>query len=174
MISNLSITPLGFGAWVLSWTGDAGDTFRVYRDGVQIAQTSGTSLTVAVDEGTFPVFEVLEAGAAPSKAFPGYMVLAWYRPGPGIARYAIEQYDGSAWKQVGRIDVTDSDQTYFKWTSGWLDDSQEHQFRITPATGGGVEGTPVVRRMLMVRRPDPPDANFEYDPGTGDVTVSLN
>src|SRR5687768_4606477 len=94
MVTSLTVTNVGGGAYRLDWASDlVSPTFYVYRDGVLVLTTRLTSLVVGVDlaAGEAPVYEVLDdAAATPGTAYPNYALLAWYA-GPGASEYLIEE-----------------------------------------------------------------------------------
>jgi hypothetical protein len=151
--------PIDDVTWLLSWTSDLTPpvTFYVYRDGILEQRTEALQVLVVIPIGTSPVFEVLDTAAAPAPGFPSQILLAWYAAAATSA-YRVEELLGSTW--TVRETVPDDARGYFLWKSRPLEDSQTHQFRVTPIGTNGNDGTVATFSVLMVRHPDPPAATW--------------
>ena len=171
MITDLSIMYAGPLAWRLRWASDdPAATFRVFRDGLLIAQTERTEALVSVIPGTSPVFEVLEAGGEPSDGFPGFVTLQWAQA-TATAEYRVEEEIAAVWTTLAT--VADDGSAYYRWTSETLDDGSTHEYRVVPVGTNGNDGMSLTFVVLMVRVPDPPEFTLEYDQGAGEVTFDL-
>lgn len=155
----------------LTWSSDLTDpTYTVYRDGELVLTTTATEYVFAVASGEAPVIEVYDAApAAGPEGYPSRMLLGWTAVAD-TDEYRVEQYVGTAWTTRATIDDTGAG--YYTWRTGVLADDTTHQFRIVPVGDNGNDGDPLALTMLMVRHPDPPDVEFEYDAVAGTIAVS--
>ena len=163
-------------AWRLSWSStESAPTYRVYRDGLLVAQTTATEITLSVDEGEAPVVQVLDTAAAvPDEGHPGRATLGWYAV-LGADHYRVEEYVATVWtlRKIIR-DRTDGAEGYFRWRSRPLEDSADHRFRARAVDAEGDEATIMDVTWRCVRHPDPPRATYTYAAGTGAVTLAAS
>ena len=161
---------------LLSWTSDQvislSNPYRVYVDGILVSTQIGSEYTIAYEEGSNPVIEVLdEAAAVPSPAFPRYLVFGWAGD-PDADRYLIEKNEGAGFVTVETI-ANDLSRAWMTYSTGTLADETTHTWRITPIDAAGNSGTAVTFVTLLVGYPTPPDVNFTYNgSGAGTVTIS--
>lgn len=173
MITGLSIMYAGPLAWRLRWVSDAGSgvLFRVYRDGLLVAQTQQTECIVAIAPGTSPVFEVLDdPDAEPSDGFPPFVTLQWAQT-RDTAQYRVEEFISGNWTTLAVI--PEEDAAYNRWSSEPLDDGSTHDYRVVPVGTNGNDGTPVTFAVLIVRVPDPPNFTMSYFSGAHLLTFDL-
>jgi hypothetical protein len=175
VVINPRIRRIAAGIWRLEWSTDQTPpiTFRVYRDGLLIAQTEATSLTVAIAQDEAPVFEILDADEGdPQRGYPSKLVLGWYAEAEP-ASYTIQEERGSGnWVDVDSL-VNDGRTPYFTFTTRPLEDGEEHAYRIIPVGVNGNAGTALEIATLLVRTPTPP-TNISFAYAAGDVTVAMS
>ena len=170
MVSLVSMYYIGPGQLRIVYSSDASDpTFTIYREGVLIATTTQTEITLAVAPGTSPVIEILDDGSAPTPAYPAQIILTWLAVA-GSANYQIAQYNGSSWTTLATI--TDDGSPTFSWTSNPQPDGQVATFKVTPIGSNGNAGTALTFAKLVVRFPDTPSVSITYSPGTGNTTIA--
>jgi hypothetical protein len=135
-----------------------------------------------VSAGTFPLeriftipagrsrqIEVLDTTDAPAEAYPGEVLLQWYAVADAV-RYTVQQWVVDEW--VDKRVVISTGVEVFNYLTDWLDDQTEYQFRVVPVSADNIEGQPLEFTFTVIRRPDAPDTECEYDAGTQRVTVS--
>jgi len=161
---------------LLRWSSDRTPpvTFRLYREGRKIYEVTSADGTgefvLAVADGDQPFVEVLDVACAnPSLAFPGRFTLVWLSVS-GAASYRIDEYVSAAW--TTRQTITADGSSSYRWQSRWLEDSQQHQFRVVPISTAGNGGTPTTITALMVRHPDAPSVTYAYN-GSATPTVTV-
>lgn len=171
MISDLQIVHLGFGQWRLTWVSDETDpTFRIYRDGVLVATTKLATHLVRIDDGSFPVFEVLDDDEAePQRSYSGRAEIAWFTH-PDVDSYDVQEWDGAEW--ITRQTLRRDDRSYLRWSSRVLEDVTSHQFRVVPTGTNGNEGTDIELEIFIVHVPDPPQVTYAYDADDETVTIT--
>lgn len=173
MITSINITRISTTTYLLSWATDqTTPTFRVYRDGVLIATTTGLSIEVTIAGEDYPRFDVFDDDTSvPAAVFPRRMILAWYGISSAVS-YRIEEYVGGVWTQ--RASIVDRGQGYFLWESRVVEDVTTHQFRIIALDANGLESAAMTKAALMVRVPDPPATAWTYVNGSLTPTVTVS
>lgn len=169
MVSGLASFPLGNNAVRVSWQSDRA-ICRVFVDGRLFATTTARSIDLTLPNGGLADVEVIDEDTpTPGPAFPAYVLLQWFTGDLAAVGYRVEQLVGGVWAVRGRIDHVP--QTYLSWRSRTLADDTTHAFRVTGISAAGNAGPPLAVSVLMVRRPDPPDVSFGFDPATSTVTI---
>jgi hypothetical protein len=154
----------------LSWSSDLADpTYSIYKNGVLVAATKATSWQFTVSAGESPIIEVRDDDALPVKVWPSRLRLAWQQVDNAQA-YRVEQYVDSAW--VLKQGITATESPIYHYTTPVLADDTTHQFRVIPIGNNGQHGDPLLFSVLMVRHPDPPQADWAYSENTRKVTIS--
>lgn len=170
--------PTRFGPTAIEISGTSDQTvpvpFRIYRDGVKIADYSSPTQTfrklVSVPIGESPMFEVLDkAGAIPSPAFPGRVTLNWLAVANAV-RYVVEEYYSAVWTE--RASVRSEGRSAFSWKTRLLETATTHQFRVTPYDAAGNSVSPLTFSFLMVRHSDVPDVDITYSNSTHKLTIT--
>lgn len=155
----------------VAWTSDLADpTFRVFRNGRKVGKTKDTAWTFSVAPGESPVIEVTDDGSAPARVFPRRVLLTWFGTDPDVDHYRVDKKVSGSWEEKGRVRRRDG--VYYDWRSAWLADDTVHEFRVVPVGKNGNDGPALTWSVLMVGYPDPPDVSYDYDAGTGKVTIS--
>ena len=165
-------TPIrtGLQSVLLKFSSDQEDPlFYIYIDGILVAETGQTEYIVAIEAGESCMVEVLDdADALPMQVFPGKLRLGWFWVAD-TDYYRIDEYINEAWTQRRRMPCSGG---YLNFQSRFLEDGQSHTFRIVPINTAGNEGAAKQFAILMVRHPDPPDVDYDYDGETGKITIT--
>lgn len=156
----------------LAWSSDEEDpTYYVWRDGALVATTEASSMDFTLSAGEVLTVDVFDDSAdVQSNAWPGRLTLNWFDAGDDVDYFRCEEYSGGEW--VERAQLSEDGRGYYQWTTRFLEDVTEHQFRIVPVGTNGNDGTPQSFTCLMVRQPDTPDVDYSYSDATDKVTVS--
>lgn len=155
---------------LVSWESTGAVEYSVYRDGVLFAETPETSVSVPADPTAPPLIEVLDDSAdIPTAVYPGQRWLCWGGV-TGAVRYQIEEYIGSEW--IERGEVLGKSRAYLRWRTRFLEDGQEHRFRVIPVDENGITGRAREFKFFVVRHPDPPAVEITYDKATGVLTLA--
>lgn len=172
-ITELSLTRTSPSTVRLDFSSDlASPTFCVWRDGVLAVATTMASYTAGVPNGTYPVWDVFDdAASEPDLVLPSQLVVQWEGLGGNAASYRVEAYEDAAWVTKDR--QAERGDAYYQWRSGHLADETTYQYRVVAVAPDGNETVCTAMSGLMVRTPDPPDVEYTYDAGTGDVTMDL-
>ena len=190
---------IGFRSWLVSWSSDRDNpVFYIYQDGKVIDVTTMTQKVFSVDEGESLNIEIIDGRADAVNlrcdddpdlhcdddpylrcdgsyalfkitTYPGRLTLHWYASTDTLY-YKIEEYVSAEW--IERAQVYDLGEGYFSWKTRPLEDSEIHQFKITPIGENNNEGTPKTFSCVMVRNPDEPDVGYSYGDDTKKVTIS--
>lgn len=149
-------------------------SFRVFREGrllQSITSQSGTGqVFLPVGSGESPFVEILDSPSLrPHPAYSGRLSLHWRRIANAV-RYVVQENVSGVW--TDRFTFLEAGQGNAIFLTRWLEDVTTHQFRVVPYDAGGASGTPLSFSALMVRHPDVPNVSFDYDAGTGKVTIS--
>ena len=145
--------------------------FSVYMDGVLVKTTYQRRAILHVDPDEFPAFDVLtaEETADLDDARSARLMLEWYAS-TLADYYRVQQYIDAAWVTIAEI--PDQGQDAFTFVTDALADDTEHQFKVYPMRSGGAAGTELSITRMMIRDPDPPDVDVEYNDTAGTVTIS--
>lgn len=159
--------------WRLSWSSDLGGTptFSIYIDGVLFLQTTNTSHEFFIAPGQNLQIEILDDSSAPAESYPDRVKLAW-EPVDNAAKYRIEEFIDTEW--VEGPTISDKGEGEFSHKTPQLADVTTHLFRVIPIEENGIEGNPRPFSVFMVRRPDRPSAEYEYDSNTAKITVTIS
>lgn len=135
-----------------------------------------------VSTGTFPrsrVFslaagqslqvEVIDDTSAPEDAYSGQIWFEWYSV-PNAVQYKVQEWDGAEW--IDKRVIVSQGEEVFSHLTGVLDDGVYYQYRVLPVSDENIEGEALSFSFTVVRRPDAPATEIEYDPLTQRVTVS--
>ncbi|MHC4123925.1 MAG: hypothetical protein ACYSSI_10155 [Planctomycetota bacterium] len=146
-------------------------TFYIYVDGVLVAETAQTEYTIVVSLNENVIVEILDdADAQPMQIFPGKLRVGWFFV-EDTDYYRVEEYISSQWVERKRLPENNG---YLTWESRFLEDGQDHTFRVIPVGTNGNDGTEKQFTVLMVRHPDTPDVSYSYSNQTNKVTISEN
>ena len=99
--------------------------------------------------------------------------LTWIRSLSGdVSEYKIEQKkEAGDYSEIGR--PKEAGEWCYSFRTERLDDLSNYTWRITPVDTAGTEGTPiVVGPEWVVRRPDPPAFEIEFNAGAATITIS--
>lgn len=155
---------------IVSWTGTA-SLYYVYRDGILVTTTAETRATFEVDPGDQLLVEILDdPETEPTPVYPGRIWLCWYGVENG-ARYRVDESVDGVWTE--RASILDEGQGYFRWRTRFLEDDEEHLFRVVPVGQNGADGEAREYRYYMARYPDEPRATYAYDDQTRKITIAL-
>ncbi len=171
-VTYSSIVQISATQWRLVFESDLGGTptFYIYADGILIDSTTRTWREVGVEAGEQIQFEVLDdVNATPVTAYPGRLFMTWV-PVANDQSYRVEEFVSAAW--VVRTTIQVGVETYFSFTSRYLEDVTTHQFRVIPVGTNEEDGSARPFTALMVRRPDRAEMALTYASGTAKVTVS--
>lgn len=113
--------------------------------------------------------EVLDDTSAPSEAYSGQVWFEWYSV-EGAVQYKVQEWDGAAW--VDKRVIVSQGEEVFSHLTGVLDDGVYYQYRVLPVNDENIEGEALSFSFTVVRRPDAPDTDIEYDPLNQRVTVT--
>jgi len=151
---------------LLSWASTLSNpTFYVYRNGELFATTQATSIVVPAATGDH--YEVLDAAEdTPAQAFATVATLGWYSTDEATV-YTVEELVAGTWTQRARVPA--GGRSAFTWHSRRLEEGVTHQFRVTPQTVTGLEGSALSPVLYMVRHPDPPAVTLTLS--AGDIVV---
>lgn len=152
------------------WSSDAdAPVYRVHKAGVFQFATETNHATFTFQQGETPAIEVLDGTEPIAAAAEAPVELMWARD-EGAAKYRIEEFVGAAWVVRAVRDAGISGMEHYSTQP--LADATSTQFRVTPISAGGIEGTPQAVTATINRHPDPPDVTFAYDNGTNTVTIA--
>lgn len=165
-----SITQVGKQSFKLVYSSDLGGTptFYIYLDGILVALTIRTNHIISISPDEQVMIEILDTTDAPSQVFPGKIRLCWFAV-DSANYYHVDEYIDSVWTERARIDDNSG---YMNFDSRFVEDGQNHRFRIVAVDSSGNESTAAELIVLCVRHPDGPDVDYSYDDGTGKVTIS--
>lgn len=153
---------------VIKWqTSPAGKTCYIYLDGVLAGSTASGSYRVPLSAGDSAIIEIYDDPATPPAAQPARITVGW-DASPAASRYEIQQYQGGAWVTVKTL--IESGETYYRWISPRLADSQTHRIRLATY---GIDGIPAYGEEMQIsiaRHPDMPPQNFTLNP---DFTIRV-
>jgi hypothetical protein len=161
---------VGANAWELRWSSDQSDPqYRIYRNGVLVAQTRRQSCVLTMPEAEAHTIEILDVATDVARK-PGrpWVRIGW-NPDANATHYLIEQFIGGQWELIATVQETGK-QRWHAYIAA-LGDDATHQFRVTTVSRSGA-GTPATLTYLLVRAPDPPYVNTVYDGVTGNVVVA--
>lgn len=163
-ISEIVLRRTGAESVVLTWdAGDASEWF-VWQDGALVARVSVPEYLARVSAGTYAVWQVFDdAGDQGDYAQSGHVWLGWHAIA-GAVQYRVEELVDSAW--AIRQTVVSRGEAYHVHRTRWLEDSTNHQYRVVPVGGNGVDGDPMVFLVRMTRHPDVPVVSGVWDGGT--------
>lgn len=169
MVTIESLTRIGLYSWLLKYSSGLQEpTFYIYLDGVLIAETSATQYSIAINLDEASLIEILDdPDIQPMQIFPGKVRLGWFFV-DGTEYYRVDEYIIDTWVERRRIPENNG---YLKWESRFLEDGQTHLFRVVPVGTNGNEGTAKQFAVLMCRRPDVPDVDYNYREYTGKVVI---
>ena len=164
-VTETEPTSLGGNTYLLNYTSDLGGTptFRIWMDGIKIAETTETSFQVYV-EGDSPYFEVRDDANNPSLFSVSSVGNLWWLSVSGTEFYAVEEYVASVWTEKAR--VYHGTASAYAWNTRPLEDETTHQFRIIATGSDGNTTTAASWSGLMVRRPDVPTLTWVYNGST--------
>lgn len=112
--------------------------------------------------------------ASAPEGYPSRKTLWWVRSvAADVASYRIEQRIGEGdWTTIAEV-VQPANQWEFYLTTDQLADLTDYTWRITPTDAAGNAGTPLtIGPERIVRWPDAPDYDIEFDPKTDKITFS--
>jgi len=172
MVTLQAPVRIGSKSWQINFSSGLSDPrFYIYVDGELVAETKQTSYVIAREPGTSFMVEVLDSSSdLPLQVFPGNLRLCWYKV-ENAEEYRVDEYVGAAWVSRKRYRGTNG---YLQFESRFLEDGQNHTFRIVPIGADGNEGTAKQFQILMVRHPDVPDVGYEYHKATNKVDITEN
>lgn len=157
-------------SYLINWSSDLPSpvTYRVWINGVDMGTTQATAWTVQPGD-QIQVSDDPDASAI--LTLPRAAVLQWLKSTGSPDHYRVDEYIDSAWIERIRIKHA-ADLPYYQFKTRDLEDDTLHQFRVTPVSAGGQDGTARTYSFLMVRRPDAPELSYSYDNETGIVTIA--
>lgn len=159
-------------SWLIQWTTSLGAAAICYFYINGLLAWSGLQRFFQLEavEGEQKQYEILDdIAGVPEPGYPGRAFLTWL-PQDDVASYKIQELVDAVW--TTRATIADSGQTWFSWTSRYLEDSTTHQFRIVPRGTNGSDGLPRPFTFFMIRRPDLPAAIATYNAVDGGVTFT--
>ncbi len=156
-----------------AWSGTA--PFNVWLDGANVLQDSTlTSYRAQTTDGTtnpLPAIEVLDSTdteIAESRRYSPLVRIQW-RGQNDAAFYIIEQNISASWTPLTM--VREDGSGYYSFESTAQADGSTAEFRVIPYDSRGYDGIPVYITHSVVCNPSPPAIAYDYDDGTGDLTV---
>lgn len=155
---------------------------RWYLDGQYLGMTTATARSFAIPHGEQVRIEVIDTDDPDfvpplSNPYGPKRLLFWLRSlaaEAALSSYRIEQKIGSgAWVELVTMPAVAGRWSY-EYTTARLADNETYTWRITPIDATGLDGTPLVLGPeLLVRVPDSPEWDLEYDPETGKVELTI-
>jgi len=169
MVTIISQVRTGDKSTLITYSSSLGDpVFYIYVDGNLAAQTTQPEYTIAVNPGETVVVEILDdAATQPMQIFPGKVRLGWFFV-EDTDYYRIDEYIEDEWVERRKMPENNG---YMEFESRFLEDGQDHQFRIVPVGVNGNEGTGKEFSVLTVRTPDTPDVDYTYSNVTNKITI---
>lgn len=170
MVTIESTLQLSDRSFRVKYSSDLSDPeFYIYLDGRLVTITTQTEYVIGVNPGENYVLEILDDSVeVATQIFPGKIRLGWFFC-EGCDYFLIDEYVSGSWQQ--RMRIKDSG-GYLSFISRFLEDGQSHRFRIVPVGTNGNTGQIKEFVVLMVRYPDEPDVDFEFDSQTGKITIT--
>ena len=166
---------IGVFTWRHTWE-DVGGPYYVWYQGRVIATPSAAQFDIQQEAaGRLPMIEVATSGddRPPTARHPGRIVKQWRRP-EGSATplyYDVGQDAGAGFEPIDVVRVRAN--RYEHWESGHLADDTLHRFRVVPVAQSGEPMPATTFEALVVRVPDAPIAEFDYDPQARTVTITV-
>lgn len=167
--------------WNITFTSTAGAPITVWVDGDlrdTISQTSATGIyTTTIYADADAIIDIIEGTDLDADTYPRTATLGWYHA-EEAERYRVEKYDTDQSEWVRQATIPDTFNSYgyytwyYKWESDVLEDETDHQYRVISEGPHGTEGSPTTLDVLMVRHPDPPNAEYDYDEATRTLTIT--
>ena len=157
----------------LTWSSSiSGATFYIWRDGEFISQTAATSQQFRTVPGEYLLVDVFDSPTdSPDYAQAGRVHLCWYAS-PLAASYLVQEFVGAVW--VDRQSIPDNGEGFFRFLTRYLEDGESVDFQVLAIDAAGNSATPAPFPVVQVRHPEIPDVEYEYDSGTGVVTITEN
>lgn len=184
MSTTVVQTRLDYNAVLVAASSSFGDdaTLYWYVDGRLVQSASFPRDRIfSLQPGRSAFIEVLDDTSAPQEAYPGEVLLQWYRV-DGAVTYYVQEWIGEGAADgdlsVDDVDwstlrtVVESDEEVYSHLTEWLDDQTEYTFRVVPMNEENIEGEPLMLTFTVVRRPDAPATTCTYSAGTQRVTVA--
>lgn len=167
-INNVTVT--GLNSVLIEYEStESTPTFYIYLDGNLIDITKETEYELGININENYILEILDSlSVPPMQVFPGKIKLNWFSS-TDVNYYKVEEYIVDTWVTFKRINDNGG---YLEFDSRFLEDSQNHIFRILPLGTNGNEGTAKQFTILCVRHPDIPDVSYSYDNGTAKITIT--
>lgn len=161
--------------WILNWIETVPSAlYRVYRDGQKLGQTTALSFPVYVGDQDQANFSIRDDDLPPPYDVPARATLWWQRAigDPPTVYYNVDKFNGAGWDNVAQ--VSDDGSAAYKILTDVLENLVEHEWRIIAVDEDENESDPLVRTLYLVRRPDPTSWTYDYNEGTGDLTITPN
>ena len=184
MSTTVVQTRLDYNAVLVAASSSFGDdvTLYWYVDGRLVQSASFPRERIfSLQPGRSAFIEVLDDTSAPQEAYPGEVLLQWYRV-DGAVTYYVQEWIGEGAADgdlsVDDVDwstqrtVVESDEEVYSHLTEWLDDQTEYTFRVVPVNEENIEGESLMLTFTVVRRPDAPATTCAYDADTQRVTVA--
>ncbi len=167
-INNVTVT--GLNSVLIEYEStESSPTYYIYLDGNLIDITESAEYELGVNINENYILEILDsADESPMQVFPGKIRLNWFAS-DDVKYYFVDEYINESWKTRKRLNDNGG---YMEFESRFLEDSQNHTFRITPVGINGNEGQAKQFTTLCVRHPDVPDVSYSYDDETAKITIS--
>lgn len=177
-VTDLTIQTIGEGRWEITFSATS-TPVHLYVNGNRQHTwdygTSGDTYRYILTSQEPATIDITEGDDEPARHWPDRLTLGWYRVN-GAQSYQIDEYVDDEWITRAIVPDTYAQHGYYTWYYTWasrrLEDVTEHQFRVVPRGPGEVPGTATSLTALMVRTPDPPDPEYDYDEDTRVLTVS--
>src|SRR5689334_7114694 len=96
---------------------------------------------------------------AESELYPPRLIIQW-RGNLNAVAYKIDQYIGSAWKNVGN--KVENGQGYYQWRSQPIADGTDAIFRVAPTDINGNEGTAIQFEIVICCNPKAPTVIYSF------------
>lgn len=148
----------------------AGGPYRIYRNGILIDETSGTSIHVHSGSRESVLIEVIaDPDGIPIEVNPSRIDLRWAATA-ATKLYRIEKFVDAAWVTVGSR--AEDGSSAYSFRSESLADDTTHEFRVVPVGDNGNDGTPATLDKKVIRHPDAPDVGVTFDDDTQKLRIT--
>ncbi len=153
--------------------------YHWYKDGQYLTRTQSNKYSLYLPPNSQSRVVVLDTNDPdfdpilnnPDK-FPGFRTIHWIRSlSADVDRYRIEENkDGGGWVEK-ETSKHNKNQWVYYWTSGFLADLSDYQWRVIPVDVYGNDGDAITfGTEKIVRIPDAPNFNITYDDVSDKVT----
>jgi len=171
MVTEYPPLYLGSRDYLLRFTSDLPEPlFRIWRDGVLIAQTYNNTHHVMVDSLDRASFEIRDDDKQGAWNVP-YKGFIWWQGNPLAERYEISWKVGLDW--VLLASVYETGESLYKWDTPVLENQTEYEFRVIAIDADGNQSEPLLLNKYVVRRPQFEPWDYTYASSTGQITVDL-